>query len=526
VHKKFNTTGRCVPELHYMVDTGAKIDTILSLFIRQGEYFTINRARQYGKTTTLFQLADRMKNDFLALHLSFEDKQEYFASLEAFANGLRMDIDDILTQTGNPLATNWKTPVDTTYPIRDLKQRIGQLCRESGKPVVLMIDEVDRASDYDVFAVFLGMLRDMYLNRGADFSSTFLSVILAGVHDIKNLKKKIRPESEHGLNSPWNIAVNFDVDMSFSALEIQTMLNSYDADRHTGMDIAAIADRLYFYSHGYPFLVSRLCKTIDETPLDWSPQGVDDAETALLGEKNTLFDDLIKNVENNPSFGAVVESILLGDAPIVFETRNSDIDLGVMYGILVKRDGKTCVSNIVFETVLYNYFISVSRTRNSGEKYAAEKSWFIKDGRLDMDAVMSRFDVFMKSEYRDGDGSFIEKHARLLFLSFLKPIVNGTGHYAVEPETRGNRRMDVVVFYGREEYIVELKIWRGEEAEKKGYDQLADYLKSRNRKKGWLLSFADTKKALRESRTVEHNGCEISETIIAYRAPKISPEFQ
>jgi hypothetical protein len=31
-----------------------------------------------------------------------------------------------------------------------------------------------------------------------------------------------------------------------------------------------------------------------------------------------------------------------------------------------------------------------------------------------------------------------------------------------EPRTRSNRRMDVVVFYGREKFIVELKIWRGE----------------------------------------------------------------
>ena len=40
------------------------------------------------------------------------------------------------------------------------------------------------------------------------------------------------------------------------------------------------------------------------------------------------------------------------------------------------------------------------------------------------------------------------REGRLLFLSFLKPIINGMGHYVVEPETRGSRRMDIVVFYG------------------------------------------------------------------------------
>jgi hypothetical protein len=37
-----------------MVDTSGKIDVIVHDYIEQGAYFTINRARQYGKTTTLF----------------------------------------------------------------------------------------------------------------------------------------------------------------------------------------------------------------------------------------------------------------------------------------------------------------------------------------------------------------------------------------------------------------------------------------------------------------------------------------
>ena len=54
--RKFNVTGLCVQEEHYMVDISGKINKIMEL-INDGHYFTINRARQYGKTTTLFQLA-------------------------------------------------------------------------------------------------------------------------------------------------------------------------------------------------------------------------------------------------------------------------------------------------------------------------------------------------------------------------------------------------------------------------------------------------------------------------------------
>ena len=84
----------------------------------------------------------------------------------------------------------------------------------------LIIDEIDKNSDNQLFLNFLGMLRNKYLlrNEGEDF--TFQSVILAGVHDVKNLKLKLRADEERRYNSPWNIAVDFNMDMSFSKEEI------------------------------------------------------------------------------------------------------------------------------------------------------------------------------------------------------------------------------------------------------------------------------------------------------------------
>ena len=43
---------------------------------------------------------------------------------------------------------------------------------------------------------------------------------MAGVYDVKNLRRKIRPDEVHKYNSPWNIAADFKVDMSFSREEI------------------------------------------------------------------------------------------------------------------------------------------------------------------------------------------------------------------------------------------------------------------------------------------------------------------
>ena len=47
--KRFNTTGTCIPEKHYMADTTDKINQIIRL-IEQESYFTINRA-QIGRAS-------------------------------------------------------------------------------------------------------------------------------------------------------------------------------------------------------------------------------------------------------------------------------------------------------------------------------------------------------------------------------------------------------------------------------------------------------------------------------------------
>jgi len=111
-----------------------------------------------------------------------------------------------------------------------------------------MIDEVDKASNHTVFLHFLGMLRNKFNERKIGVGATFHSVILAGVHDIKNIKEKMTGENNYTPNesgdkkcdSPWTIAVNFNIDMSFSSAEIATMLTEYETDHKTGMDITSI----------------------------------------------------------------------------------------------------------------------------------------------------------------------------------------------------------------------------------------------------------------------------------------------
>ena len=50
-------------------------------------------------------------------------------------------------------------------------------------------------------------------------------------------------------------------------------------------------------------------------------------------------------------------------------------------------------------------------------------------------------------------------------------------------------RTDVIVDYLGEQFIIELKIWRGNAYHERGEKQLADYLDYYHLKKGYMLSF-------------------------------------
>ncbi|MEK8020835.1 MAG: hypothetical protein VSS75_028530 [Candidatus Parabeggiatoa sp.] len=56
-----------------MVDNSEKLKQIIA-FVEKAKYFTINRPRQFGKTTTLSLLAKQLnqRDDCVALKISFE----------------------------------------------------------------------------------------------------------------------------------------------------------------------------------------------------------------------------------------------------------------------------------------------------------------------------------------------------------------------------------------------------------------------------------------------------------------------
>lgn len=145
-----------------------------------------------------------------------------------------------------------------------------------------------------------------------------------------------------------------------------------------------------------------------------------------------------------------------------------------------------------------------------------DKNQFVHDGFIDMRLLMERFCVHFNEIYRPGnDDQFVEDNGRKIFLTYLRPIINGIGNYYCEAQTRDLIRTDIIIDYLGQQYIVELKIWRGQSYNERGEKQLAEYLERYNLKTGYMVSFCFNKgKKTGLLPPVELNGRTLIETII------------
>ena len=517
--RQFNTAVTCDPRRHYMVDTTNKMK-VFERLIDNGNYFTITRARQFGKSTSLKWIYTHLNGEYMVVSLSFEDTEDsdwenpssfYHFFCRYMARAFQSDA--LIKNETN--AKFWEDAQNFDKPgIKDLSDKITDFCKSVSKQVVILIDEVDKSLNNQLFLNFLSMLRKKYIDRDKQGdNSTFWSVVLAGVYDVKNLKIKIRPELEHQFNSPWNVAAEYELDMTFNPQEISTMLVDYENDYHIGFDIKEISEEIYKYTSGYPVLVSSVCKIIDERlGKDWTKDGVLRAVKTILKDDNlTLLKFIKKNMEQYPELKRFLGAVVLEKFSISYYALNTP-----------DSNSRAQIHNLIFQNVLYEYFIAekaLSRLESSMGVFTD------KNGDLNMPLIINRFQDLVRhsrsrlikvDENDDGQKSFLEREGRFMFICFLKPIINGTGFYYSEPETDDGSRMDLVITYNHKEYIIELKIWHGTEYEISGREQLSKYLEKRNMQEGYLVTFSFLKEKVIQEKPewIEYDGKKIYEAVV------------
>jgi hypothetical protein len=74
--------------------------------------------------------------------------------------------------------------------------------------------------------------------------------------------------------------------------------------------------------------------------------------------------------------------------------------------------------------------------------------------------------------------------------------------------------MDIVIDYGKQQFIIELKLWHGEASLEDALEQLTGYLKSKDAKEGYLITFDFRKKRSPGETWRENEGCRVFDVVL------------
>ena len=118
--------------------------------------------------------------------------------------------------------------------------------------------------------------------------------------------------------------------------------------------------------------MSRICQLIDEKISNtmglskaWRREGIEEAVKMILSENNTLFQSISKNLNNYPELKAAIRSILMEGTRLAWNPDQDDITQMQMYGLIRNDNGAVRIANRIFETRLYNLFLSEEEMKSN-----------------------------------------------------------------------------------------------------------------------------------------------------------------
>jgi hypothetical protein len=479
---RFNTTGPCDPERHYMVPPLARLPQAKTL-VENGDYFVLHAPRQSGKTTTLRALARALTagGTYAALHFSCETGEpagdDYEMAQQAVLSSLREQARIHLPGELRP-----PDPWPEAPPLNLLGTALGVWARSCPRRLVLFFDEIDALRGESLRAV-LRQLRDGFLSRLEAFP---WSVALCGLRDVRDYRVASGGNPGRlGTSSPFNIKVESPRLPDFSEDEVRALYLQHTAATGQPFTAEALA-RLWELGQGQPWLTNALAREILEKmeilpPESITREHVEEARERLILARATHLDSLVARLRE-PRVRRVLEPVLAGDV-LVSDTYDDDVsyvrDLG-----LIAPSNPVGIANPIYREVI----VRVLAGAVEGNVQVDPQSFVASDGRLDLHRILSEFAAFWREhgEVLAAGMPYHEVAPQLVLMAYLQRVVNGGGQIEREVGV-GRGRIDLCIRWpyrgpdGRRDIqreAVELKIWAVGRPDPlaRGLEQLESYL--------------------------------------------------
>lgn len=154
------------------------------------------------------------------------------------------------------------------------------------------------------------------------------------------------------------------------------------------MDVPAVAKEIFLYTCGYPYLVSAICKILDEdlpelepdfsSKCIWKKEGVTQAVHHLLKEDIPLLASMAKQLDSYTELHTMTEEILYEGKQIAYSQMEKSVNLGTMFGFFKENNGHVAIANRIFEMALLNMFAAKEAVSNEAYRYGQrDKNQFI-----------------------------------------------------------------------------------------------------------------------------------------------------
>ncbi len=492
----FETRGPVYPEDSYIVSREQEINDFIKR-VRNGRYIVLFAPRQTGKTTffksVLESLTDK-KLTYFPIQLDFQVCRNTTTAVfyERFHKMIIEKVEMVFQNYHNTIPDKVRQFLDTSILTDDYSmiEFLKQLRIHLNNPkIVLIIDEFDAIPDSAV-SDFLYALRQIY-NFGKN-----RSLYSVGIVGVKNITQLNYDRSV----SPFNIQDEFLLP-NFTLEQVQELFSQYTDE--TGQNISAdVIEGIHKQTAGQPFLVNRFGQILTEEFNIPKTETIEHnhfikALAQLLEEDNVNLSHLVTNVRRDKRFESYLMQIVSYDMGVRFTLRNETISELATYGVITKgEDGMCEILNPIYHyCILQTFKPLVNGLEN---EYLPENNtngfqdYLTSNGEIDMLLLLNNFrDFIIRAGFRvlqvpETPKEYVGQHLLLAYLDQFVLLIGGVMYLEV-PTGRG--RMDIVIYHNNRTYIIETKIWDGENTYAAGKKQLVRYMKSEGQTTGYYVVF-------------------------------------
>jgi hypothetical protein len=486
--REFNIAGPCIKRWHYMIDSLTRIQGVDAL-VNGGKYFVLHAARQSGKTTFVQDLTIHLNAEkkYYAVYCSLENLQGV-TDVEKGIPGIVRRLGSAISMFKLPNAEKFAENANFENFSSVLFDELTKYCAELDRPLVIFFDEADCLSENTLIS-FLRQLRDGHNNR--HFSPFVYSIALVGMRNIRDFKAKVRSDHETlGSASPFNIVTKTLTLTNFTQDEVAELYAQHTAETGQKFDGDAV-DFIYAQTCGQPWLVNAVAREVIVEMLtnDFSKpvtkELAAEAIQTIILRRDTHIDSLLERLKEE-RVHKIIEPLILGE---YVERETDDFqyvrDLGLIRTTPRIEPANPIYAEVMFRTLNYSAQMTIYEDY---QKYQMPR--YLKDGRLDMNFLLSDFQQFWRENSEIWEERFQYKEAapHLVLMAFLQRVINGGGQIIREAAI-GKKRLDICLINENQKYPVELKIDRYKNTLQDGLKQTAEYAARYGCSEAWLCIF-------------------------------------